>query len=251
MKLKTTAILAAALLSTQVCAATMSSDGQGNTAKNAATNAMLKTERDRLSYTIGVDIGENLQAQSMDISPDILARGIKDATGGKALLMSKDAMQKTLQSFQEKMVAQQKRQIKEQSDKNSQQGEAFLSKNKGKKDVVTLDSGLQYKVLEKGKGASPKKDDFVTVEYEGRLLNGQVFDSTYKRGKPINFQVSQVITGWQEALQKMKPGSTWELYIPSNLAYGDRGLGGPIGPNETLIFKVHLISVGKDDKKSG
>ncbi len=247
MKLKTTVILAAALLSTQVVAATMSSDGAGGAAK--ATNSILKTERDRLSYTIGVDIGENLRAQSMEINPDMLARGIKDATGNKDLLMTKDAMQKTLQGFQEKMVAKQKKELQEQSTKNSTEGEAFLAKNKAKKGVVTLSSGLQYKVLEAGKGSSPKKDDFVTVEYEGRLLNGQVFDSTYKRGKPINFQVSQVITGWQEALQKMKPGATWELYIPSNLAYGDRGLGGPIGPNETLIFKVHLIAVGKDDKK--
>lgn len=244
MKLKISVICAAALLSAPLYAATMTSSGGKN------TNSSFKTEKDKLSYTIGVDIGKNLKAQSMDINVDALSQGMHDAVDGKSLKMTQEEMQTTLQNFQSKMIEQQKKSMQEQSAKNAQEGEAFLTKNKTAKGVVTTDTGLQYKVLEPGKGASPKETDYVTVEYEGRLLNGQVFDSTYKRGKPINFKVSDVIAGWQEALQKMKTGATWELYIPSDLAYGEHGLGGPIGPNETLVFKVHLISIGQDKPKS-
>jgi FKBP-type peptidyl-prolyl cis-trans isomerase FklB len=133
------------------------------------------------------------------------------------------------------------------AEENKAKGEAFLTQNKAREGVVTLPSGLQYKVLEKGDGAKPTKDDTVTVDYTGQLVDGQVFDSTEKTGKPATFKVSQVIPGWTEALQLMPAGSTWELYIPASLAYGPRGVGGPIGPNETLIFKVHLLSVKKSD----
>jgi len=126
----------------------------------------------------------------------------------------------------------------------------FLEKNKKQSGVVTLGSGLQYKIVDEGKGAVPTAEDLVSVDYEGKLINGEVFDSSYQRGKPVQFKVSQVIAGWQEALQKMKPGATWELFVPPELAYGDRGLGGPIGPNETLVFKVHLISIDKEDKNA-
>lgn len=126
---------------------------------------------------------------------------------------------------------------------NNTQGEKFMESNKTKKDVVTLPSGLQYEVLTKGTGKKPGKNDVVTVDYEGRLVNGEIFDSSYKRGQPASFPVSGVIAGWTEALQLMNEGSTWMLYIPPTLAYGAAGAGGVIGPNETLVFKVHLISV--------
>ena len=125
----------------------------------------------------------------------------------------------------------------------------FLEDNKQKKEVVTLPSGLQYKIITPGTGLKPTKEDFVTVEYTGHLINGDVFDSTEKTGKPATFKLSQVIPGWTEALQLMPAGSTWEVYIPSNLAYGERNVGGAIGPNETLVFNVHLIEVKKEEKK--
>lgn len=123
------------------------------------------------------------------------------------------------------------------------QGDAFLMINKNKKGIVTLPSGLQYEIITSGKGKKPTKDDVVTVDYEGKLINGEVFDSSYKRGQPATFPVNGVIPGWTEALQLMNEGSTWMLYIPSTLAYGEAGAGGAIGPNEALIFKVHLITI--------
>ena len=239
MKLKQLAVVGLGALVLSASAATMKTESD----KQASSQM---SEQDKLSYTIGVDIGENLQAQSMAINADLLAQGIKDAVGDKPLKLSKEQMQKTLEDFQKQLMEKQKQVLKEQGDKNSEQGQKFLAENKGKPGVKTLPSGLQYKVVQAGKGTSPTENDFVTVEYEGTLINGDVFDSTYKRGTPVNFKVSQVIKGWQEALQKMKPGATWMLYIPPELAYGERGLGGPIGPNETLIFKVHLVSVGPD-----
>tara|TARA_B100000989_G_scaffold295871_1_gene277824 strand:- start:4436 stop:5152 length:717 start_codon:yes stop_codon:yes gene_type:complete len=206
---------------------------------------LLKTQQDKISYTIGVDMGENLKAQSLDINADLLARGIKDGMSGENMLMTKDEMQNTLVKFQKEFIAQQAKKIQEEGAKNQKAGEKFLADNKKKPGVKTLPSGLQYKVLTPGNGQVPTDDDSVTVEYEGKTLDGTVFDSTYTRGKPATFKVSQMIPGWQEALQSMKSGSTWMVYIPPKLAYGARGLGGPIGPNETLIFKVHLISVAK------
>jgi FKBP-type peptidyl-prolyl cis-trans isomerase FklB len=129
------------------------------------------------------------------------------------------------------------------SDQNAKEGAMFLTNNKGQQGVVTLPSGLQYKILNQGNGPKPSKNDIVTVDYEGKHLNGQVFDSSYQRGQPATFPVAAVIPGWQEALQMMNQGSVWELYIPAHLAYGERGAPGAIGPNETLVFKVHLISV--------
>lgn len=208
----------------------------------------LTDQQDRISYTIGVDMGENLKAQGLDINPDMLARGIKDAVNENDLLMSKQEMEDTLLEFQKELIAKQEQAMKEVSEKNAQVGSQFLTENKAKPGVVTMDSGLQYKVLQAGDGAKPAADDYVTVDYEGKLIDGTVFDSTYSRGKPATFKVSQVIPGWQEALQEMPMGATWELYIPANLAYGERGIGGPIGPNETLIFKVHLISIGQQDQ---
>ena len=221
----------------------------GFAAQTQQASTTLKTENDRASYTIGVDMGKSLQAQKLKLNIDLLAQGIKDGMAGGKFLMTQKEMQQTLLNLQKQIIEKQQAAMKKEADKNQQAGEKFLSDNKSKPGVKTTDDGLQYKVIKAGTGPSPKADDVVTVDYEGKTLNGDVFDSTYKRGKPATFQLSQVIKGWQQGLQMMKTGATWELYIPAKLAYGERGLGGPIGPNETLIFKVHLISVG-DNKKS-
>lgn len=206
----------------------------------------LKTETDKLSYTIGVDLGNNFKQQKVEINPEAISQGVIDATAknGK-LLMTQDAMQKTLKNFQTKLMQRKAAEFKSAANKNKKDGAAFLAKNKKEKGVVTLNSGLQYKVLTPGKGDKPKAEDTVTVEYTGRLINGTVFDSTEKTGKPATFKLNEVIPGWTEALQLMRTGSTWEVFIPSNLGYGPRGIGGPIGPNETLIFKIRLISIKK------
>jgi FKBP-type peptidyl-prolyl cis-trans isomerase FklB len=152
-------------------------------------------------------------------------------------------MKQVLNDFQKKMMAKRAEEMNKQAQENKAKGDAFLASNKSKPGVVVLPSGLQYKIITAGKGAKPSKEDTVTVDYTGKLINGTVFDSSEKTGKPATFKVTQVIPGWTEALQLMPAGSTWELYIPANLAYGERSVGGAIGPNETLIFNVHLISV--------
>lgn len=211
----------------------------------AADAASLATDKDKLSYSIGADLGKNFKAQGIDVSPEALAKGIQDGMVGTNLLLTEDQMKEVLNKFQKDLMAKRTAEFNKKSEDNKAKGEAFLKDNKGKEGVVTLPSGLQYKIIEAGKGNKPGKDDTVTVEYTGRLIDGTVFDSTDKTGKPATFQVSQVIPGWTEALQLMPAGSTWEVYVPSNLAYGPRSVGGPIGPNETLIFKIHLISVKK------
>ncbi|KTD35924.1 macrophage infectivity potentiator (Mip) [Legionella nautarum] len=217
------------------------------TATSTPSAASLSTDTDKLSYSIGADLGKNFKKQGIDISPAAMAKGLQDGMSGGQLLLTEEQMKEVLNKFQKELMMKRSAEFNKKSEENKSKGEAFLKDNKSKDGVVSLPSGLQYKILEKGDGAKPAKDDTVTVEYTGRLINGQVFDSTEKTGKPATFKVSQVIPGWTEALQLMPSGSTWEVYIPSDLAYGPRSVGGPIGPNETLIFKIHLISVKKTD----
>lgn len=212
----------------------------------AATSApALTTDMDKLSYSVGVDLGKNLKRQGIEINPMVMARGIQEAMSGGPLSMTEEEMKEALTKFQKDLMAKRAAQLDKKSEMNKATGEAFLAQNKSKAGVVTLPSGLQYKIITAGTGAKPLKEETVTVEYTGRLIDGTVFDSTDKAGKPASFKVSQVIPGWTEALQLMPAGSTWEIYVPANLAYGTRSVGGPIGPNETLIFNVHLISVKK------
>jgi|GEM_PF-549351 len=214
------------------------------------SSSMFKNENDRASYTVGVDMGQSLKAQNLQMNVDLLARGIKDGLSGGPLLLNDEERRQTLLNLQRQLVAKQQVEMKVLAQKNLQAGEKFLNDNKAKPGVKTTTSGLQYKIIEAGAGKMPNKEDVVTVDYEGKLINGQVFDSTYKTGKPVTFQLSQVIDGWQQALSMMKAGATWELYIPAKLAYGEKGTpGGSIGPNETLLFKVHLIAVGNENKK--
>ena len=209
------------------------------------SNTQLTSETDKLSYTIGADMGTNFERQGVKINPEALMQGIKDVMAGKKPALTKEQMTETLKNFQQKMMAKRLAAMKSAADKNLKEGQAFLAQNKTKQGVKTLPSGLQYKVITPGKGPMPSDKDSVTVEYTGTLINGKVFDSTAKAGKPVTFKVNEVIPGWTQALQMMKQGATWQIFVPSNLAYGDRGVGGPIGPNQTLIFKIHLISVNK------
>lgn len=210
--------------------------------KNALTS-----EKDKLSYSIGADLGKNFKKQSIEINPKALAKGMRDAMSDKQLLLSDQQMKEVLTQFQKDLIAKRNAQFNKKAAENKAKGQKFLEKNKTKEGVKELASGLQYKVIEQGTGVKPDKNDTVTVEYTGRLIDGQVFDSSEKNGKPATFKVSQVIPGWTEALQKMPAGSTWEIYVPADLGYGPRSVGGPIGPNETLIFKIHLISVKKNE----
>lgn len=215
----------------------------------AATDATsLVTDKDKLSYSIGADLGKNFKNQGIDINPEALAKGMQDGMSGAQLILTEQQMKDVLNKFQKDLMAKRSAEFNKKAEENKSKGEAFLSTNKSKSGVVVLPSGLQYKVIEAGTGSKPGKSDTVTVEYTGTLIDGTVFDSTEKTGKPATFQVSQVIPGWTEALQLMPAGSTWEIYVPSDLAYGPRSVGGPIGPNETLIFKIHLISVKKPNQ---
>ena len=209
-----------------------------------AQDAVLKTQKDKVSYSIGMDIGTTLKKQELDVDPAILARGIRDSMSGQKPLMTDQEMRDTITTFQKEMMAKQQEQTKQMGEKNKKQGEAFLAENKKKEGVKTLPSGLQYKVIKAGKGKKPKATDTVTTHYRGTLIDGTEFDSSVSRGKPASFPVNGVIPGWTEALQLMEEGAKWQLFIPSNLAYGERGTpGGPIGPNATLIFDIELISV--------
>lgn len=216
-----------------------------STAIAAADALTLNTDLDKLSYSVGIDLGKNLKRQDIEVNPTVMAKGIEDGMSGGKMLMTEQEMKDTLSKFQKDLMAKHAAQFDKQASVNKEKGDAFLTANKAKAGVVTLASGLQYKIITPGKGTKPAKEDEVTVEYTGKLIDGTVFDSTEKTGKPATFKVSQVIPGWTEALQLMPAGSTWEIYVPANLAYGARNVGGPIGPNETLIFNVHLISVKK------
>jgi FKBP-type peptidyl-prolyl cis-trans isomerase FklB len=214
-------------------------------------NLVLKNQKDKVSYSIGMAMGKDFKKQLIDIDPDILAKGIKDAlSGGKALLTDQE-INETMTAFQKELMAKQEELLKKVGEKNKAEGEAFLAENKKKEGVKTLASGLQYKVIKAGNGKKPTPSDTVTTHYRGTLIDGTEFDSSYRRGQPATFPVKGVISGWTEALQLMELGTKWQLFIPPNLAYGERGAGRNIGPNATLIFEIELISIEekKEDKK--
>ena len=210
---------------------------------SAEENLVLKNQKDKVSYIIGMEMGKNFKKQSIDIDPDILTRGIKDAISGGKPLLTEQEVQETMATFQKEMMAKQEELAKKLGEKNKKEGEAFLAENKKKEDVKTLLSGLQYKVVKAGTGKKPKLTDTVTTHYRGTLIDGTEFDSSYRRGQPVSFPVAGVIPGWTEALQLMEEGAKWQLFIPPNLAYGERGGGRDIGPNATLIFEIELISI--------
>jgi FKBP-type peptidyl-prolyl cis-trans isomerase len=205
--------------------------------------AVLKTQKDKVSYGIGMNIGKSLKKDAVDVDADLLVKGLKDSLSDGKTLLSEEEYRATLTALQKEMMEKQAEATKALAEKNKKDGEAFLSENGKKEGVVTLPSGLQYKVIKSGTGKSPKPADTVETHYRGTLIDGTEFDSSYKRGQTATFPVDGVIPGWTEALQKMKEGDKWQLFVPSNLAYGERGAGRDIGPNATLIFEVELIAV--------
>ncbi len=226
----------------------------GTAAKSAAVGP-LATRKEKFSYALGMDIGKqvagNLKKQSMEVDWNLVSQGLKDATSGGKTRLTEDEAKAVLNEVQNEVHKEQQEKAQKAAATNKTEGEAFLAANKTKEGVVTLPSGLQYKVLTAGTGPKPTASDQVVCNYRGTLINGKEFDSSYKRGQPATFGVGQVIKGWTEALQLMPVGSKWQLFIPSNLAYGERGAGAEIGPNSTLVFEVELLSIQdktKDDK---
>lgn len=203
----------------------------------------LKTEKDKLSYSIGYSFGTNinqtLQAQSIEADPEMIVQGVRFALIGGDTLMTEAEMNASIVAFQ----TRRRTSVKQQAEESKQTGEAFLVENKNREGVVTLPSGLQYKILKAGTGKMPTATSKVTVHYRGTFIDGSEFDSSYKRGQPASFPVNGVISGWTEALQMMKVGAKWQLFIPSDLAYGERGRPG-IPPNSVLIFEVELLEIG-------
>ena len=222
--------------------------GAGKTATTKTATALtLKTDKDRQSYAIGINVGkglnQNLKQSGLEIDPAVLTRAIKDVLAGDKQLMTDQEAQTTLTALQADMRKAQEEKTKQLTETNKKEGDAFLSANKTKEGVTTLPDGLQYKVLQEGTGPKPAASDSVTVNYRGTLVNGAEFDSSYKRGQPATFNVTGIIKGWTEALELMPVGSKWQLVIPSDLAYGPSGRPPMIGPNSTLVFEVELLSI--------
>lgn len=203
----------------------------------------ISNEKQKVGYSIGVSMGNNLKPFVSDLDFDAFISGLRDQYKGNKLKMSNEEIQASLQKLQQTMASRKMAEQKKIADKNAKLGTDFLAANKKKTGVKTTKSGLQYKVIKSGTGATPKTTDTVTTNYRGTLIDGSEFDSSYSRGKPASFPVNGVIKGWTEALQLMKVGDKWELYIPSELAYGVNGPSPKIGPNATLVFEIELLSI--------
>jgi FKBP-type peptidyl-prolyl cis-trans isomerase len=244
MKIRLLAILAIALVGCQ---------------QNTDKEKKLETQKDKVSYIIGLNVGGSFKRDAVDVNPDAFLLGLKTALGDEKPLINEQEMDSVMEKFQREMMAkqqemegknqkvtqQQTEESKKLAEKNKKDGEMFLAANKKKPGVITRPSGLQYKVIKEGKGPTPKATDTVSTHYRGVLINGKEFDSSARAGKPVTFPVSNVIPGWVEALQLMKVGSKWQLFIPAHLAYGDRGMGADIPPNSTLIFDIELVEIKK------
>ena len=212
--------------------------------KKNSSSLALETNKEKVSYAVGLNLGRGIHKEAVDVDPEILARGLRDGLSDAKPQMTDEEVQATLTELQKQVTAHQQELRQQAVEKNKKAGEAFLAANKDKPGVVTLPSGLQYKIIEPGTGPKPTASDSVVCNYRGTLIDGTEFDSSYKRGQAATFPVGQVIKGWTEALQLMPVGSKWQLFIPADLAYGERGTnGGPIGPNETLVFEVQLVSI--------
>jgi len=254
MKIRFSCVVASVLLiALSACAAEESpaAPAASDEAKAQAAPLALENEVDRLNYAIGVQMGKSLKASKFELKLPVLTRAIEDVIAERPMALSDEELKKIMDDFRQKMMAErqkmmeeQQKQQQEQGVKNLEQGKAFLEANKTKEGVITLADGLQYKVNAEGAGESPKDTDQVRVHYKGTLLDGTEFDSSYTRGEPAVFGVTQVIKGWTEALKMMKPGAKWTLYVPPDLAYGDQQRG-PIPPSSVLIFEVELIEIVK------
>ena len=225
-------------------------------AKTAITKADLKTEDDNISYSLGFSMGSNFKKEELKVKLEIFQKGMKDGFTGSGQILNEEEVSKTMMGLQQKMRAKKQAEYKERMEEKKKQGEAniekgkkFLEENKAKEGVVTLKSGLQYKILKKGTGASPKATDTVKCQYRGTTIDGKEFDSSYKRDEPAKFALNRVIKGWTEGLQLMKEGGKWQFFVPAALGYGERGAGQNIGPNEVLIFEIELIGIEKPEAK--
>ena len=210
---------------------------------------VLKTDKDKVSYALGMNLGANLKRDSIDIDTAIFLRAVKDTLAGGKTLLTDSEVRTALMQLQTEVRNKQMEKMKLAGAANKKEGDAFLAGNKTKEGVVTLPSGLEYKILTEGTGPKPSASDSVVCNYRGTLINGTEFDSSYKRGQPATFPVTGVIKGWTEALQLMPVGSKWQLFLPAELAYGERGPSPEIGPNSTLIFEVELLSIQTKDKE--
>ncbi len=224
-----------------------------STAGKAAGATTLKTSKEKFSYALGMNWGSNLRKQSVEVDPNLVAQGLKAALAGGKTLLTQEQAKAALTEAQNAIQKKHQETMQVAGEANKKEGDAFLAANKSKEGVVALPSGLQYKIMKAGTGPKPTASDSVVCNYRGTLINGTEFDSSYKRGQPATFPVGGVIKGWTEALQLMPVGSKWQLFIPGSLAYGERGAGGDIGPNATLIFEVELMSIQEkaktEDKK--
>ena len=209
----------------------------------AEENVVLKDQKDKISYSVGVDIGNSLKNLPVSVNLDLVVRGINDVLSASKLLMTEQEIRETMTVLQKELMDRYTEQMKVIGEKNKKEGELFLDANKKKEGVIILPSGVQYRVLKAGTGKTPTDDDTVTVHYRGILTDRTEFDSSYRRGQPATFAIKGIVPGWREALKLMQEGAKWEICIPPNLAYGERGVGSQIGPNATLIFEVELISI--------
>jgi FKBP-type peptidyl-prolyl cis-trans isomerase len=232
-------------------ASTTPKTGQGTAAKRPAAAATpLATTKQKASYALGQNIGKGLQKDGVEVDSTSLARGLRDAMAGNKSLLTDEEAKAALTALATEVRAKQQAKLEAIGTENKQKGDEFLAANKSKEGVVALPSGLQYKILKEGSGPKPTAGDKVTCNYSGTLIDGKEFDSSYKRGQPVTFSVGEVIKGWNEALQLMPVGSKWQLVVPPDLAYGDRGAGQDIGPKSTLVFEVELLSIApKTDAK--
>ena len=209
----------------------------------AGEDSDISSENDRINYSIGYKMGSDLKGQRVELNAEQLLNGVQDALSAAAPRMTPEAMSATLFELKRRIMALQQEERLQTAQRNRKQGEAFLAENATQEGTIVLASGLQYSILENGAGKSPDKDDWVKVHYRGTLLDGKEFDSSYRREAPAAFQVDSVIDGWTEALQLMKAGDKWQLFIPPELAYGERGMGSRIPPNSLLIFELELLSI--------
>lgn len=227
------AIIAALALATTMTARVQAQDDDA-----------LEGETERLSYTIGMDIGESLAEQGMELDLDLLVEALRASYAGEETLLTQEEALAERDAFIQRRQQELESERADEAERNLEEGQAFLADNREEEGVEETESGLQYRVLEEGDGDQPAAEDQVTVHYRGKLLNGTEFDSSYDRGEPATFALNQVIPGWTEGLQLMREGARYELFIPAELAYGEQGRPGPIGPNATLIFEVELLEVG-------
>jgi FKBP-type peptidyl-prolyl cis-trans isomerase FklB len=204
----------------------------------------LKTQKEKVSYAIGMEMGKGVKAQGIDVDPAILAQGLRDAVSGAKSQLSEDELKQVIGGLQAEMRQKQMQAMEMAASENKAKGDAYLAEN-GKKDgVVTLPDGLEYKILTAGTGKKPAESDTVLCNYKGTFVDGQEFDSSAQAGRPVPFEVKNVIPGFKEVLQLMPVGSKWQVVVPANLAYGERGAGnGAIGPNATLVFEIELVSI--------